>query len=279
MFDSLPLYWPRSAPKRERFRELVREPNHPLHWPDRRLGLLWSAKAGCTLAVKWFFYQLGLLDEALEYSSWIHHYRVREFCHSDIYREGVQRAARGGYRYIKVVRNPYQRAVGSFLHLVKTHGAKDFHRPVDEYLGRDLDDAPGIKFSEFVDFLESIDLHSCDIHYRVQLHGLEREGLIKADYVLKLDDLARDLPILERRLGLSAAPLVELGQSHHHTVANESRDFYGDSYLSISQEGRYPSFQCFYDEELAQRVAALYSCDFDRYGFSRELKLAALATQ
>ena len=269
MFDSLPLYWPRAADKRQRFLELVREPNHPLHWPDRRLGLLWSAKGGCTLAVKWFFYQLGLLDEALEYSSWIHHYRVRVFCHSEQYREGVQRAARGGFRYIKVVRNPYQRAVGSFLHLVKTHGARDFHQPVDEYLGRNLDD--GIRFREFVDFLETINLHGCDIHYRVQQHALEREGLIKANYLLRLGELERELPALERRLGLKQAPLSELGQSHHHTVSNESREFCGESLLTLSEEGQYPPYQSFYNEELAQRVAALYSCDFELYGFSSEM--------
>ena len=87
-------------------------------------------------------------------------------------------------------------------HFVKTHGAKDFHRPFDEYLGRDLDDAPGVKFSEFVSFLEQIDLYNCDIHYRVQEHPLEREGLIKVPHVLKLQDINQQLPALEKKLGL-----------------------------------------------------------------------------
>jgi hypothetical protein len=265
------LYIPRRRAQRERFRELIREPNHPMHWPDRRLGLLWSAKAGCTLGIKWFFYQLGLYEEAMAYSSWVHHYRVRVFCHSDMYRDSSLRAARGGYRYIKFVRNPYQRAVGSFLHFVKTHGAKDFHRPFDEFLGRDLDDPPGVKFSEFVAYLETVDLANCDIHFRFQEHPLEREGLLKANYAIHLEDIDEKLPALERKLGLPVSPLDALGQSHHHTLRNSSREFCGDSYLMISEDDSYPPFECFYDEDLKQRVARLYQRDFERYGFSTEL--------
>ncbi len=245
----------------------MREPNHPLFIPEQNVAVLWSAKGGCTFAAKWVFYQLGLLDEALKYSSWIHHYRVRVYCHSEHYAQSVRDASVGKYRYVKVVRNPFVRAVSSYLHLIKTPGAKDFHAPVDQYFGRDIDE--GLSFEEFVGFLENIDIHACDIHYQAQVHRLELDGLIAIDRVVKLDDGLDEFIAMEQSFGFEPAPLGELRTSHHNTGRNSSTDFVGRKRLkqnSVSDE--YPEYQVFYDADLQRRVAAIYSEDFKRYDYS-----------
>jgi hypothetical protein len=54
-----------------------------------------------------------------------------------------------------------------------------------------------------------------------------------------------------------------LGQSHQHTKKNGLRNFYGDTFLAVSEDGSYPLFQCSYNPELAERVVCLYSHDFE----------------
>ena len=44
--------------------------------PARHVVMGWSARAACTLAVSVFLDHLGLLDEAWEYDSFVHNYRV-----------------------------------------------------------------------------------------------------------------------------------------------------------------------------------------------------------
>ncbi len=53
--------------------------NQNLVSSDARLILGFSPKAGCSVAVKWFFYHQGLLDEALAYHRWVHRYRQDVF--------------------------------------------------------------------------------------------------------------------------------------------------------------------------------------------------------
>ena len=71
----------------------------------RRLLLDWSAKAGCTLAIKMLFRYQGLLDEAEKFSEWVHDYRIRVYyanygvaTHRDLIDPGLLK--------VKVVRNP-----------------------------------------------------------------------------------------------------------------------------------------------------------------------------
>ncbi|MBW2456555.1 MAG: hypothetical protein JRI68_18700, partial [Deltaproteobacteria bacterium] len=90
----------------------------PLVHPDLGLAVLFSAKAGCTFAVKWFFRQVGLLDAALAYSSWVHDYRIDRFYGGESYRP--EALLDPGMRVIKFARDPYERTVSSYVHAVRT---------------------------------------------------------------------------------------------------------------------------------------------------------------
>src|SRR5215813_12169016 len=87
---------------------------------DRRHRLLldWSAKAGCTLAIKMLFRYQGLVDEAEKVTDWVHNYRVRVYyarhglaTHRDLIDPGLLK--------MKVVRDPYDRAVSSYVTAVR----------------------------------------------------------------------------------------------------------------------------------------------------------------
>ena len=74
-----------------------------------------TPKSACTIITKMFFHQQNLLTKALEHSDWIHNYR------EDIYYpslpKGILKKVYNNtniYKF-KFVRNPYTRAVSSYL--------------------------------------------------------------------------------------------------------------------------------------------------------------------
>src|SRR5437867_1147460 len=84
--------------------------------------LHWSHKSGCTSLVNWFFFQTGLLEKALQYNSWVHQYELEVYKRNSIYQQELRRHMLQSKKDMyKLVRNPYRRAVSSFLMLSETH--------------------------------------------------------------------------------------------------------------------------------------------------------------
>jgi hypothetical protein len=77
-----------------------------------------SPKVGFTYGCKWFFDHLGILEEALCYSEWIHDYRMEVFNKSVTYQQSLKAYIDhpAHFTTIKLVRDPYDRAVSSYIH-------------------------------------------------------------------------------------------------------------------------------------------------------------------
>ena len=260
--------------KRALIHEACKGPNHPLFLEERDVAVLWSAKAGCTFAVKWFFYQRGELEQALDHSSWIHDYRTQVYRMSAAYELGVHRAEYGKFRYLRLVRNPFSRAVSSFLHMVRTVGDHGFHRPFNEFLGRDIEQDAGASFAEFCEFLLSIDVARCDIHYRQQAHPLETRRLIDVDHIIHLENLEQELFPLVKRYRLLPGSVAQLSASHHNTLRSESIEFVGNLPFRRTRQDIYPDYQAFYNDELVEKIRTVYAEDFGRYGYPKSPRSA-----
>ena len=50
-----------------------------LNIPNKNILIDWTPKSGCTTVCKMIFKYLGILDEALKYSKWIHDYRMHKY--------------------------------------------------------------------------------------------------------------------------------------------------------------------------------------------------------
>lgn len=255
-----------SSPKR-----ILLTPVRPLFSKDQNLALFFSAKGGCTFAVKWFFFQTNHLDQALAYHPWIHEYRQKVFCRLSEYKNHVHEILNKKTRIIKVVRNPYARAVSSYIHAARCGYENE---KISRFLNRPINNDTGFSFREFIGYLGSIDLHSadtrgCDPHHRVQIHRSEEKGLVKPDYIVKIENSFDAFKRIEAELGLQESNLESLNRSGHHTSRNKENTFSGDiSYSVNSTKGlSFPSYINFYDDSLRKEVMKLYQIDFKTYDY------------
>ncbi|MGH8501279.1 MAG: sulfotransferase family 2 domain-containing protein [Gammaproteobacteria bacterium] len=259
---------------RQRLLELLSTSPQPIVDSQHKLVLLWSAKSGCTFAIKWMFDHMGLLQEALAHHSWIHYFRTDKLYKSDAHQASMQDFVDTpeAYRVVKIVRNPFKRALSSYIHASQC-GYEDAHMAV--FLSRPVDMNNRYSFREFVAYLETIDLNACNEHHRLQAHRLERAFVPGTRYVIDLDHSMTLLPRLEDALGLPRSKLSRYRKSHHHTRTSSSvaTGFSGDALLSVTRESKdkLPAYRRFYDADLERRVYNLYAEDFLLYGFATTL--------
>jgi len=261
-------------PEQSPLHKLIVASPQPIVASQHKLVLLWSAKSGCTFAVKWMLDHMGLLQEALAHHRWIHYYRIQKLYKSTAHKASIEDFANepAAYRVVKIVRNPFKRALSSYIHASQC-GYEDV--PMANFLDRTVDADNCYSFREFVAYLESIDLNACDVHHRSQAHRLERVFAPGTRFVIDLDHSMILLPRLERLLGLPRSKLNRYRQSHHHTRPSErnATEFGGDALLRITPKSKseLPGYRHFYDAELERRVYNLYAEDFLLYGFSTTL--------
>lgn len=245
-------------------RELLISPSQPLVSLDHRLVLFFSAKSGCTFAIKWFLQQTNMLDAATYYHPWVHNYRRDVLYESEGHARGIREFFRHELRIVKVVRNPYARAASSYVHANLT-GYAD--KDVSRFLRRRLSKTSRFSFLEFVEYLHSIDVRSANVHHRTQTHRAERAGLIEPHFVIRLESSMEELPKAEKALGLPNLDLNTLRSSVHNTHRSDSDAFCGQEPLVFDSDSPIPPTSAFYDSGLKQAVAEIYGEDFRRFGY------------
>jgi hypothetical protein len=98
----------------------------PLYKEGFPFVIFWSEKAACTVVAKWFFLQIGLLDQALQFNGWIHDFSGQVFqANKTDYLNTVLNALKTGLPAVKFVRNPYARAFSGFLEVSRPHALTD----------------------------------------------------------------------------------------------------------------------------------------------------------
>lgn len=247
--------------------------NPPLYWEPLRLAVFWSPKAGCTFALKWFLAQAGLLEAALRHGDWLHDYRLEVLFQQPGYLERAPYVLAPGWRRVKFVRDPFERAVSAYLayceaaHLGQRARHDEVLSAIEAHLGRPVGEGATFSFREYVAFLESQDLDTCNPHLRRQLTGCERDGILRDLTVIRIEASRQSLPPLETALGLPHADLEAARRSAHHTTRDHSAGFVGDTVFLHAIGVPVPPSACFYDAGLRERVGALYREDLSRYGY------------
>ncbi len=241
---------------------------------DIDLAIFWSAKSASTFVLKWFFYQLGLLDEVLKYHHFPHKYRQKIFMHSSEYQQAVNAfiKSRGrGYYKVKVVRDPYERAVSSYIHLLvglkRNH--EIFYMDFPSLKGR-----TGLSFEYFVTLLEQLDIQKCNPHWRAQFSPSIKNSFY--DQIVLAKALQLEIPKIEKKLGLKSSIAVfdELQKSIHHSKVDKSNNtdkYVGNIKFDANVRQSRPAYSQFYSPELKLRVKIIYQNDFDAFRISEQL--------
>jgi len=239
---------------------------HSIVDEKHRLVMLFTPKAGCTRAVIMMFKHMGLLDEARAYSPWVHDYRER--CKFVIHPQSHLYS--GDYFVFKVVRNPYDRVVSSFINAVEYCQWK--------YTNSNSD-CPLLKNPTFVQFLELLDKTNFFTEGYVESHLYHHSGPQyvpgEEKYVRKyvrIENGQADVDEINRKCGTTLdIENVDPALLPHHQKRSLT--------TLVSDLGNVPfnqlprplptSYSAFYADPRARAlVERLFANDILRYGYS-----------
>lgn len=241
----------------------------PLINPDARLVVLFSPKSACTNVVMWFFHHLGHGQKARDYAAWPHHYRTQVYSRSALYRKAC-RLDLSGFKVVKVIRDPFERAESAFRHALCTLLIRTEVAPL---LGDPAIPREGLSFDRFLTFLERSDLTTCNPHFRPQRHPIE--DVLPVHYLINItrEDLHARLRDVERDLGLPT-PGPELDDwldsiRHHRRPLEELRDVDDLYHLPFTRRqarnGPWPPAGAFINPDARARLEKLYAVDIRHY--------------
>ncbi|WP_407676513.1 sulfotransferase family 2 domain-containing protein [Perspicuibacillus lycopersici] len=256
--------------KEKLLQELIRfrVPNYHKDFP---IILFWSQKSGCTTLLKWFFFQIGLLDEATNYNPWIHYYEEEVYKSRPGYRkELIDRLLSGQKDTYKLVRNPYKRAVSQFLILSSTKGIpyweKEWEKIREFFYGNKASNR-GISFKQYLIYVRDYP-GVVDDHFMPQY--MEGEEQFVRDYIY-LEQFTSQIRELERKYGLKQSSVAQLTKSSHHL--SKSMKLQGDfanmevTYETFKQYPQLPTYGSFYNPETIALVNSIYKRDFEMYNY------------
>lgn len=244
----------------------------PLIDINHKIGLLWSPKAGCTFALKWFLFQTNQLDKAIEYDPWVHNYRIDKIQNTPKYWQLLNTVNQEEISFIKFVRNPFSRAVSSFFHVLMLTENNDPRMSVVKEQTLKIffpTSRNSLSFRQFIEVLNNIDLNQIDTHIRHQFHPFETE-LKNPINIIKIEESKHELPKLETKLNLKLSDINQFKNSFHHkNTSLDSFEFTGDQMFKNTKN--VPPYRCFYDDELIKKVSSIYASDFKEYKYSNSI--------
>lgn len=249
--------------KRERVLPSLIEETIPLFHENFPILLLWNPKCGCTSLIKWFYYQIGILEKAIQYSEWIHTYRESIYEGQPNHRLHVKNELRNGKKPIyKLVRNPYKRAVSAYL------GAITVPQILNQVAPKHTNE---ISFRQFLNQLKEIGIERGRINSHVAQQFIEGEELFVKEYI-RLENFNSEIRNLERKYNLLTSPLDKITKSNHH-VSHKMTQFNSQSfadvnmYKLVTSGSNLPPFESFYNHETKQLVQDIYKKDFIKLGY------------
>lgn len=208
----------------------------------------WSAKAACTIICKIFFDYMDELEKALNYNNWIHKSRSKYYKKYGIVNSNLLLSNK--IIKIKFVRNPYSRAVSSYLHIMSTSVKKTLFNNED------------MSFYTFLLNLEKKKYPS-NPHYNLQMIDSEKEKTF--NHIIKIENLEKEIKNLNKLYNLN---LNYDFTSNHHTVKH--RIDINVCYVNFSQILKIPYYNNFYDEKTKNLVYKIYKSDIIKYNYTFE---------
>jgi hypothetical protein len=249
------------------------QPAPLINLPDG-FGVLWSAKSASKAVMFWFLTRLGLLEQALVYPEpggpKPHNFREDVLSQTADYRRWRKTCDPATLKWLRIIRNPYSRAVSSYRHAL-SFGYED--NKIKTCLGLSVADR-GLSFQEFLDYLLMVDIANCNNHHRQQWHPIESHvtpykvvNLDKEDLLIALDtfDTEIGLPPVspETREGMLISWQRE--SRRHHKRTERVDDCYARVFTRAEAKEALPGYSGFLNAETRSKIERIYVKDFAVY--------------
>jgi hypothetical protein len=241
----------------------------PLINPKAKLLVIYSQKSACTNVAIWYLRQIGHARAARDFHYWPHRYLSRVLNYSEFYRKAYELDF-SRFTVVRVVRDPFERAASSFRHALK-HGHVD--EEIAKRIGYHDVAGQGLSFSTFLDFLETLDLTSCDPHIAVQRHPIEDKLPVHHLINVSREDLFARLNEVEAAVSLPRSnhaddPWIKQLAFHHRP--DKTLEDNGDLYTTPltreqAQRGPWPHDEALLSPAARGRIARLYAADIKAY--------------
>jgi hypothetical protein len=249
-------------------------PIPPLYEKKFPIIFFWSPKSGCTSLIKWYFFQIGLLQKAIDYNPWIHLYRMEVYEKQENYKIKITEQLLNDKRDIyKLVRNPYTRAVSSFL-------ATLINKNIMSVVAPGINN--GLSFKQFLYLVKNIGVKRDLINMHIAQQYIEEEELFIQKYI-QLEHFSTEIRNIENKYNLLQSPFENIIKSRHHmsqrmndmgkaTFAEVKMTFEEVKMSKESFNKPLPQYKNFYDQETRDLVRDLFKEDFERYGYNQNQK-------
>jgi hypothetical protein len=243
-----------------------REPRPLLLWPEK-IGVIWSAKSACTTVLLWYLWHRNLLQAAHAYNSWPHTFRNQMLYADETYRTWANQMDVGSWTWLRIIRDPYKRAVSSYRHAL-ANGYES--RKMSHRLKR-LPEV-GYSFEEFLDYLLRINITACNLHHKQQFHPLEE--LVAPSRIINVDKVDLMQSLAEIDVGLETpqepvealhAAVANINSWHKARPSSVDRDVSAVVLAQSDARGEWPAYSCFLNESTRAKIATVYAVDISRY--------------
>ncbi|SDW80135.1 Sulfotransferase family protein [Marininema mesophilum] len=232
----------------------------PLFHPSFPFILFWSPKSGCTSLTKWFFFQIKYPYD----SSWVHIDREKYTYENNYLPKIKENMINGNKQAFKLVRDPYRRAVSSFIHAIKYSEHPSIHLKINLPKNK-------MAFLPYLYWVRETLHKKGSINEHIDPQYIEGEEHFINNH-LYLENIESEIRSLENTFGLVSAPLHSLFTSNHH---ESNRMILGGNFANtlftrecILNKGKeLPRIESFYDQETRQLVREIFEKDFSHYKY------------
>lgn len=236
----------------------------PFYEKEFPLILFYSLKGGSTTLIKWFFFQIGLLQKAIAYNPSVHLYRMDIYEKQENYKLKIKEQLLGDKKDVyKLVRNPYNRAVSSFL-------ATLTNKAILNQIAPGLHN--GLSFKQFLYIIKDIGVKKGLINAHIAQQYVEEEELFIRNYV-HLEHFTTSIRNIEKKYNLLESPILNIIKSPHHRaqqMTDKGKQTFAEVNMSLKTlYGFLPEYKNFYDEETKDLVRELFKKDFEKYGYNQ----------
>jgi hypothetical protein len=178
----------------------------PLYHPDFPFIILWSHKAACTPVAKWFFLQIGMLNEDMLKGVRVHFFE-RTYKSQPGYLENLCAELKLGRKpVIKFVRDPYARAYSSYLEICSDSvlnpnywGFRTRQQIISDLAGSAHSIDYTFSFCDYLHWLGRQDMQALNAHIRPQHLARDKFMTIR---LVRIEALSDNLARLESEFSL-----------------------------------------------------------------------------